>query len=96
MVSKQINRTGVDVKHAKLVPNAEFESPHDVVADEDLSHENKAKILKQWEQDARALVRAADEGMAGEAPATPLPDIQKARKQLREESVSPDKHDQRK
>ena len=46
-------------------PASKFEAPSDVVKDKDLSHEEKKKALNTWEQDARQLMTASNEGMAG-------------------------------
>ena len=46
-------------------PASKFETPSDVVKDKDLSHEEKKKALDTWEQDARQLMTASNEGMAG-------------------------------
>ena len=54
--------SNIDVEHAKVVPHAEFTAPEDVLTS-DLSHQDKAKVLKQWEVDEQALSRAGDEGM---------------------------------
>jgi len=46
-------------------PATSFENPKDVVRDEDLSHDEKKKVLDTWEQDARQLLTASNEGMPG-------------------------------
>ena len=50
-------------KHEK--PQAHFEKAGDVVADESLSTAEKKKALDTWEQDARQLLTASNEGMPG-------------------------------
>jgi hypothetical protein len=47
-------------------PQAHFEKAGDIAADEDLSRGEKKKALETWEQDARQLLTASDEGMPGE------------------------------
>jgi hypothetical protein len=46
-------------------PATKFETPSDVVKARDLSHEEKKKALNTWEQDARQLMTASNEGMTG-------------------------------
>ena len=46
-------------------PETHFQSPTDVVKDRDLSHEEKKTALNTWEQDARQLLTASNEGMPG-------------------------------
>ena len=46
-------------------PATIFENPSDVLDDSKLSHEEKKKALNAWEQDARQLMTASNEGMPG-------------------------------
>jgi hypothetical protein len=46
-------------------PEKHFKKPADVLADEALSEEEKAKALNTWEQDARQMLTASNEGMPG-------------------------------
>ena len=46
-------------------PQAHFEKAGDVAADEDLSRSEKKKALETWEQDARQLLIASNEGLPG-------------------------------
>ena len=46
-------------------PETHFRSPTDVVKDSELSHEDKKDALNTWEQDARQLLTASNEGMPG-------------------------------
>jgi len=50
---------------AKLNPARTFKSPMDVVETDDIDLTAKLAILKAWEADERALLRAEDEGMGG-------------------------------
>jgi hypothetical protein len=50
---------------AKLSPSSTFERPMDVVEAMELAAIEKIAILKGWEADERALLRAEDEGMGG-------------------------------
>ncbi|WP_283740524.1 hypothetical protein [Chelatococcus albus] len=49
-------------------PRDRFDHPAEVVAATDLSLEEKQRILEIWEQDARDLQVASEEGMAGGLP----------------------------
>jgi hypothetical protein len=53
------------VDRAKLNPARIFKSPMDVVEANDIESAEKMAILKAWEADERALLRAEDEGMGG-------------------------------
>jgi hypothetical protein len=65
-----------DVKHTKIEhPATHYEKPADIPRDENLTGEEKAKALNTWEQDARQLMTASNEGMVGSAEGT-LPDDQ--------------------
>ena len=44
-----------------------YDKPADIAADKNLSPGEKAKALSNWEQDARQLLTASNEGMAGSA-----------------------------
>jgi hypothetical protein len=47
-------------------PADSYARPADLVNDDELSLEEKLKALDIWEQDARQLVTASNEGMEGE------------------------------
>jgi hypothetical protein len=53
----------IDLDQAKLDPGSVFSHPRDVIQAKGLSDEDKKSILRRWEQDADALLRAGDEGM---------------------------------
>jgi hypothetical protein len=46
-------------------PSTEFEMPKDLIKDSDRSHADKRQALDTWEQDARQLMIASNEGMPG-------------------------------
>jgi hypothetical protein len=46
-------------------PSTEFDKPRDVGNDSDLSHQEEREALDTWEQDARQLMTASNEGMPG-------------------------------
>ena len=46
-------------------PATTYDKPHDIVKDKELSHHEKKEALNNWEQDARQLMTASNEGMPG-------------------------------
>lgn len=58
MNNKKFNEAIID-------PSAVFDRPSEVLAMENLSTKEKIEILKRWEQDARELAVAEEEGMTG-------------------------------
>jgi hypothetical protein len=58
---------GVDLKDVAHIDNpaTTFEKPSDVVGDSTLSDDEKKQALNNWEQDARQLMTASNEGMPG-------------------------------
>jgi hypothetical protein len=74
---------------AKLNPARAFKTPMDVVETDDIDQAAKLAILKAWEADERALLRAEDEGMGGGEHAH-LHKVQMALAQLSEELCSTD------
>ena len=48
-------------------PATHYDKPADIAADKKLSPGEKSKALNNWEQDARQLLTASNEGMAGSA-----------------------------
>ena len=75
------------VDRAKLSPARAFKSPMDVVEADDIEPAEKLIILKAWEADERALLRAEDEGMGGGEHAH-LQKVQAALAQLSKELCS--------
>ena len=61
-------------------PSRAFSSPREVVESE-LPREDKIKILRSWELDARRLLESAEENMTG-GEKDRLPEIQRAIRQL--------------
>lgn len=61
-------------------PSRAFSSPREVVESE-LPREEKIKILRSWELDARRLLESAEENMTG-GEKDRLPEIQRAIRQL--------------
>src|SRR5262249_9001766 len=62
---EEIMREQDYVVGAKLSPTRTFKSPMDVVETNDIERVDKLAILKAWEADEVALLRAEDEGMGG-------------------------------
>ena len=58
-------RKQIHVDAATLSPARTFKSPMEVVEAKDIGPAEKLNILKSWEADERALLRAEDEGMGG-------------------------------
>ena len=59
----------MDVNKAMLDPTMVFEDPNDVVANVELTRDQKIEILRRWEYDARQLEVAEEEaGMAVRRP----------------------------
>ena len=48
-------------------PETHYDKPADIAADKKLSPDERSKALSNWEQDARQLLTASNEGMAGGA-----------------------------
>lgn len=57
-----------DIEKALLDPASVFKGPRDVLHREDLTREQKIKILRRWEYDARQLQVATEESMRGPEP----------------------------
>ena len=59
----------IDLGMAMLDPTTVFTDPQDVVANEELTRDQKIEILRRWEYDARELEVAEEEaGMAVRRP----------------------------
>ena len=59
----------IDLKKAMLNPTMVFKNPKDVVANVELTRDQKIEILRRWEYDARQLEVAEEEaGMAVRRP----------------------------
>lgn len=58
----------IDIKQALLNPASVFKTPDEVVNSPEISHEQKIKILRRWEYDAREMEVAEEENMGGGGP----------------------------
>jgi hypothetical protein len=57
------------IPEALVDPKRIFGTPELVLSEPRLDREAKLRILRNWEQDAEALLRAENEGMEGDGPA---------------------------
>jgi hypothetical protein len=60
----------VDVEKALLDPGLVFKTPQELLANNELSRQQKIEILRRWEYDARQLQVAKEESMEGPQPVT--------------------------
>jgi hypothetical protein len=60
----------VDIDKALVDPALVFKAPEEILANNELSREQKIKILQRWEYDVRELQVAEEEGMEGPQPVT--------------------------
>ena len=60
----------IDVEKALLDPGLVFKTPQELLANDELSREQKIEILRRWEYDARQLQVADEESMEGPQPVT--------------------------
>jgi len=58
----------MNIEKALMNPADVYNQPDQVLQDASLTREQKMKILKQWEYDARVLEVAEEENMAGGEP----------------------------
>ena len=72
----------LDKEKAQTNPSSVFEKPADLVANKELSSEEKSKALQDWELDARLQEVATEEGMNKKTKPSVLPEVKKAQKQL--------------
>ena len=58
----------MDIEKAMFDPTSVFACPDDVFCEKSLTREQKIKILRSWEYDARELEVAEEENMGGGPP----------------------------
>jgi hypothetical protein len=79
------------IKH----PQNYYETPDALIKDPELSPEDKEKALGVWEQDARQMLTASDEGMPGseegvnKSDHTQLGQVERAKNKLRDKRNAP-------
>ena len=71
----------MDIERAMLNPGSQFSCPADILCEQVLTREQKIKILRRWEYDARELEVAEEENMGGGPPSV-LDEILKALRDL--------------
>jgi hypothetical protein len=59
------NKTNEDLKDKIEHPQAHYKAPDEITNDNELNPEQRKKALDTWEQDARQMLTASTEGMAG-------------------------------
>lgn len=52
--------------------HGKYTSPSELMNDQSLSHGEKIRMLEQWRDDKKALLRASEEGMEGDDPSEVL------------------------
>ncbi len=57
--------TAKDYDRALIAPEQIFDSPMDIVATQSMTSEQKLKVLRHWEANARDLQVASEENMTG-------------------------------
>lgn len=55
-------------KHGEALTHLDFPRPDDIVTDPRLERDQKVKLLRDWEYDARQMEVAEEEGMIAPAP----------------------------
>ncbi|MBD1549548.1 hypothetical protein [Roseibium aggregatum] len=63
-------------------PRAHFATPDGILRTADLTRDERLKLLRRWEEDERALVRAGSESPMTGGEQTMLDDVQKAIRRL--------------
>ncbi len=58
----------MDIEKAMFDPGSVFDHPVDVFDEQSLTREQKIRLLKRWEYDARELSVAEEENMTGGPP----------------------------
>lgn len=58
--------------------DGKYKSPADLLLDENLSRDEKVAMLKQWRNDEKDLIRAAEEGMQNDDRPDILKEVKKA------------------
>lgn len=77
----------MNIDKAMLDPGSVFKRPADIFSEESLTKDQKIKILRRWEYDARELEVAEEENMGG-GPPDILDEILKALNSLDAEVLS--------
>jgi hypothetical protein len=82
---------GLDKDKAQSNPSSVFDRPSEVVANTELSHDEKAKVLREWELEARLLEVATEEGMNNKRnKPSVLPEVKAAQRKIGAEPTDSD------
>jgi hypothetical protein len=80
----------LDKKKALTNPSSVFDRPSEVVGNEQLSHDEKTKVLQEWELEARLLEVATEEGMNKKYKPSVLPEVKAAQRKIGAEPTDSD------
>lgn len=58
--------------------HGKYDAPADILRDDDLSRDDKVRLLEAWRDDKKAYIRASEDGMGGNDRAHLLEEIKKA------------------
>ena len=70
-------------------PSSRYGSPRELLTDASLSHDEKLELLREWEEDIRLALVAAEEGMNG-VDDVQLREVLSAKRLLTPDDVRPD------
>jgi hypothetical protein len=80
----------LDKNKALTNPSSVFDRPSEVVANTELSPDEKAKVLQEWELEARLLEVATEEGMNKKSTPSVLPEVKAAQRKIGAEPMDSD------
>ncbi len=81
----------LDKDKALTNPSSVFDRPSEVVANKELSHDEKTTVLQEWELEARQLEVATEEGMSSKrTKPSVLPEVKAAQRKIGAEPTDSD------
>jgi len=81
----------LDKNKAVTNPSSVFDRPSEVVANTELSHDEKTRVLQEWELEARLLEVATEEGMNNKRnKPSVLPEVKAAQRRIGAEPTASD------
>jgi len=81
----------LDQNKAVTNPSSVFDRPSEVVANTELSHDEKTRVLQEWELEARLLEVATEEGMNNKRnKPSVLPEVKAAQRRIGAEPTASD------
>ena len=81
----------LDKNKAVTNPSSVFDRPSEVVANTELSHDEKTRVLQEWELEARLLEVATEEGMNNKrSKPSVLPEVKAAQRRIGAEPTASD------